>query len=122
MGRRAAAGAPQAAAKTDSGAHAVKSDSTPHAAEAAAGAAMTPPDPSQFEKLIDLFQIPGRPAASGGFGGLSFLQNLGFGNLFASFGASSNGVAPGDYVVSMTVDGKTLRQRLHVERGTPANP
>jgi hypothetical protein len=128
--RRAATATQQGNTKPDSahvgapaGAQPAKDSGATHAgADAAASAAMVPPDPSQFEKLIDLFQIPGRPAAGGGFGGLSFLQNLGFGNLFAAFGGSGNAAAPGDYVVSMTVDGKTLRQRLHVERGMPANP
>ncbi len=76
-------------------------------------------DQSAFQSVMPLFTIPGR-AAGGGFG-LEFLQTLGFGgNLFAAFaGGGGTGVATGDYVAVVTVGGKTLRQRIRVERGTP---
>jgi hypothetical protein len=68
---------------------------------------------------MPLFTIPGR-SAGGGFG-LEFLQTLGFGNAgFAAFaGGGGAGVATGDYVAVMTIGGKTLRQRIRVERGSP---
>jgi hypothetical protein len=73
-------------------------------------------DPSAFQQFAPLFQIPGRP--SGGGFGFEFMQTLGFGNAgFAAFGGGGAGVATGDYVAVMTVGGKTLRQKLRVERG-----
>ena len=90
-------------------------------ASAASGAPAAPAaaaaiDPSAFQTLAPLFQIPGRPS-SGGFG-FEFMQTLGFGNAgFAAFGGGTAGVATGDYVAVMTVGGKTLRQKLRVERG-----
>ena len=83
-------------------------------ATAAPAAAM---DPSAFQRIMPLFDIPGRPSGGGGFG-LGFLQTLGFGQAgFAAFaGGGGAGVAPGDYIVSMTVGGRTLRQKLRVER------
>jgi photosystem II stability/assembly factor-like uncharacterized protein len=73
-------------------------------------------DQSAFQTVMPLFTIPGR-APTGGFG-LDFLQTLGFGgNLFAAFaGGGGSGVATGDYVAVITVGGKTLRQRIRVER------
>jgi len=74
-------------------------------------------DPSAFQTVTPLFQIPGRAPSAGGFG-LEFLQTLGFGNsAFAAFGGGGPGVATGDYVAVMTVGGKTLRQKVRVERG-----
>jgi hypothetical protein len=73
-------------------------------------------DPSAFQQLAPLFQIPGRPS-TGGFG-FEFMQTLGFANAtFAAFGGGGPGVATGDYVAVMTVGGKTLRQKIRVERG-----
>jgi hypothetical protein len=95
----------------------------PSAAGLPAGAAPSgaPPalDQSAFQTVMPLFTIPGR-AAGGGFG-LEFLQTLGFGNAgFAAFaGGGGAGVTTGDYLAVMTVGGKTLRQRIRVERGTP---
>ena len=83
---------------------------------AAAPAAAAMPDPSAFQPIVALFSIPGRPA-SGGFG-LDFLQTLGFGNAaLAAFGGGGGaGVSSGDYVVVLSVGGKTLRQKIRVER------
>jgi photosystem II stability/assembly factor-like uncharacterized protein len=90
------------------------------AAPAAPGAANAPAaalDPSMFQTIMPLFQIPGRAPAAGGFG-LEFLQTLGFGNAaFAAFGGGGSGVATGDYVAVMSVGGKTLRQKVRVEHG-----
>src|SRR5439155_21005064 len=70
----------------------------PGAAAAAPPAAAAALDPSMFQQITPLFQIPGRPA-SGGFG-LDFMQTLGFGNATASlFGGGASGIASGDYVV-----------------------
>jgi hypothetical protein len=87
----------------------------------AAAAPAGPPaalDPSAFQTLIPLFTIPGRASSGGGFG-LDFMQTLGFGNaaLAAFGGGGAAGVATGDYVAVMTVGGKTLRQKVRVERG-----
>jgi len=77
-------------------------------------------DPSAFQRWTPLFDIPGR-ASAGGLGGLGFLQTLGFGSAgFAAFAGGAAGVAPGDYIVTMTVGGRTLRQKLRVERAAPA--
>jgi len=101
-GRGGAGGPPAAGAAAQPGA--------PPSAPAAAI------DPSAFQQFAPLFQIPGRPS-TGGFG-LEFMQTLGFGNVgFAAFGGGGPGVATGDYVAVMTVGGKTLRQKLRVERG-----
>jgi len=83
----------------------------------AAPAAAAMPDPSMFQPIVALFAIPGRPASGGGFG-LDFLQTLGFGNAaFAAFGGGGGaGVSSGDYVVVLSVGGKTLRQKIRVER------
>jgi hypothetical protein len=52
---------------------------------------------------------------------LSFLQNLGFTQLgFGGFGGDA-GVSPGDYLVSITVGGKTFKQKVRVERATPGS-
>jgi len=90
----------------------------PGAAAAPAAAAM--PDPSMFQPIVALFAIPGRASGGGGFG-LDFLQTLGFGNAaFAAFGGGGGaGVSSGDYVVVLSVGGKTLRQKIRVERPTP---
>ena len=85
----------------------------------APGAPVRPPgvmDPNAFQQLGPLFQIPGRPSA-GGFG-FEFMQRLGFSNAgFSAFGGGGAGVETGDYVAVMTVGGKTLRQKVRVERG-----
>jgi hypothetical protein len=77
-------------------------------------------DPNAFQSQIALFAIPGKPAPTGGFAGLNFLQTLGFSQAGFGFGAGGGaGVAPGDYLVSISVGGKTLKQKLRVERAAP---
>ena len=79
-------------------------------------------DPSAFQQLAPLFQIPGRASSGGGFG-FEFMQTLGFGNAgFAAFGGGGPGVATGDYVAVLTAGGKTLRQKVRVERGGSGVP
>jgi hypothetical protein len=92
----------------------------PVGAAPAAAAPAALPDPSMFQPVVALFAIPGRPASGGGFG-LDFLQTLGFGNAaLAAFGGGGGaGVSSGDYVAVVSVGGKTLRQKIRVERATP---
>src|SRR5262249_40236555 len=86
------------------------------ASQAGSPAAM--PDPSVMQQWAPLFNIPGRPPA-GGFG-LGFMQTLGFGDPTAAFfGGAGGSVAAGDYVAVMTVNGKTLRQKIRVEKLNP---
>jgi hypothetical protein len=72
-------------------------------------------DQNSMMGLIQLFQIPGRPAATG-FAALNFLSNLGFGPLGFGGGGGAPPVAAGDYVAILTAGGKTLRTTLRVER------
>jgi hypothetical protein len=74
-------------------------------------------DPSAFQQIIPLFDLPGKPSSGGGFG-MEFLQRLGFGNAMATAFAGGGGssVASGDYAVVLTVGGKTVKQKLRVER------
>ena len=74
------------------------------------------PDPNAFMAQLALFVIPGRPAASG-FAALNFLENLGFSLNFGGGGAGE--VPPGDYMVSVTTGGKTMKQKVRVERAMP---
>jgi photosystem II stability/assembly factor-like uncharacterized protein len=75
-------------------------------------------DANAFQAQLALFAIPGRPVQTGGFAGLSFLQTLGFPQQgFGGGGAAE--VSPGDYLVSITVGGKTVKQKVRVERATP---
>ena len=87
------------------------------AAPGAAPAAPAALDPSMFQQIIPLFDLPGKPSSGGGFG-MEFLQRLGFGNAMASAfgGGGGSAVASGDYVVVLTVGGKTYRQKLRVEK------
>ena len=97
---------------------AVAQAGAPGAAPAAApGAAL---DPSMFQQIIPLFDLPGKPSSGGGFG-MEFLQRLGFGNAMATAfgGGGGNAVAAGDYMVVTTIGGKTLKQKLRVERAMP---
>jgi hypothetical protein len=87
----------------------------------AGGAAQ--PDFQALQQMAQLFQIPGRaPAGGGGFGGQNFLTLLGI--QVGGFGGGGFGgggaplVSPGDYLVSITVNGKTMKQKLRVERAT----
>jgi len=48
------------------------------------------------------------------------MQTLGFGDPTAAFfGGGGSSVAAGDYVAVMTVNGKTLRQKIRVEKPNP---
>jgi len=60
-----------------------------------------------------------RGGGGGGFAGLNFLSTIGFNVAFGGFGGGGGGsvVPPGDYIVSMTVGGRTMRQKVRVERG-----
>jgi len=59
----------------------------------------------------------------GGFGALGFVAQafgrapVGGGGGFGGFGGGATPVATGDYLVTITVDGKTLTRVLRVERG-----
>ncbi|HSA57174.1 MAG TPA: hypothetical protein VLE53_15790 [Gemmatimonadaceae bacterium] len=72
-------------------------------------------DQQYFMQVVGLFSIPGRPRLSG-FAALNFLSTLGFNTASAFGGGGPAEVLPGDYVVSMTVAGRTLRQTVRVER------
>jgi photosystem II stability/assembly factor-like uncharacterized protein len=116
------AGGPVVAGGAAAPAGGVAPAGAPAGAPGVAGAAPAGPpaalDPSAFQTLMPLFAIPGR--ASGGGFGLEFMQTLGFGNAaFAAFAGGGAGVATGDYVAVMTVGGKTLRQKVRVERPNP---
>ena len=74
------------------------------------------PDPNAFMSQLALFTIPGRPV-QGGFAALNFLQNLGFSLNFGGGGAGE--VPPGDYMVHLTAGGKTMKQKVRVERAIP---
>lgn len=74
------------------------------------------PDPNAFMAQLALFAIPGRPVPSG-FAALNFLENLGFSLNFGGGGAGE--VPPGDYMVSITIGGKTMKQKVRVERAMP---
>jgi hypothetical protein len=110
--------APAAQAGGPAGAPGAAPTAAPGAANAAAAPTAAPaamPDPSVMQQWAPLFNIPGRPPA-GGFG-LNFLQTLGFGDPTAAFfGGAGSSVAAGDYVAVMTVNGKTLRQKIRVEK------
>jgi hypothetical protein len=75
-----------------------------------------------MQQLLPLFQVPsptGRGGGGGGFG-LGFLQTLGFPAAGFGFGGGGGATVPaGDYMVSMNVSGKTLKQKLRVERAVP---
>jgi hypothetical protein len=71
--------------------------------------------------MVQLFNLPGQPAGGGGgFGGQDFMTRLGI--QVGGFGGGGFGgggpppVSPGDYLVSLTVGGKTMKQKLRVER------
>ena len=74
--------------------------------------------------LGTLLRRPGQPAGGGGGGGgaLAFVAQA-FGRAPAGggggfgFGGGAPPVATGDYLVTITIDGKTLSRVLRVERG-----
>ncbi|MFN8573516.1 MAG: hypothetical protein U0132_15790, partial [Gemmatimonadaceae bacterium] len=79
-------------------------------------------DFNALQEITDLFTIPGRPAVSGGgFGGFGFMSLLGIGG--GGFGGGGGGgggnlVGPGEYLISVTLNGKSFRQVLKVERAS----
>ncbi len=84
------------------------------------------PDASFLTTLGTLLRKPGQGGGGGGgggFGALGFVAQA-FGRApaggggFGGFGGSVNAVSTGDYLVTITVDGKTLTRVLRVERGS----
>lgn len=74
-------------------------------------------DQSTFMTMIEAFRIPGRNQP-GGFAALNFLSTLGFSTGFGGGGGGgASTVLPGDYVVVLTVGGRTMKQKIRVERG-----
>jgi hypothetical protein len=69
--------------------------------------------------MIEAFRIPGRNQP-GGFAALNFLSTLGFSTPFGGGGGGPPAVLPGDYVVHLTVGGRTMKQKIRVERGPAA--
>jgi photosystem II stability/assembly factor-like uncharacterized protein len=92
------------------------------------GEAGPPPDPGFLGQLGQLLRPPGMATAGGGgggggggFGGLGFIAQAfgraGGGGGGGGFGGGGAPTVPsGDYLVSITVDGKTLSRVLRVER------
>ena len=113
------AGAAGAAGRT--GGAAVGAPANAPATGAAAPAAGAPTaggaiDQQTFMTMIEAFRIPGKNQP-GGFAALSFLSTLGFNTNFGGGGgAPGTTVAPGDYAAVLTVGGRTLKQRVRVER------
>ncbi|MGQ0647350.1 MAG: hypothetical protein ACT4P7_07240, partial [Gemmatimonadaceae bacterium] len=83
-------------------------------------------DQALAQQLVALFDIPGRPTGGGGgFGAPTFLTRLGIagGGGFGGGGFGGGGgntVGEGEYLVTVTVGGKTMKQVLRVGRGTSA--
>ncbi|HYU29216.1 MAG TPA: hypothetical protein VEK83_09330, partial [Gemmatimonadales bacterium] len=82
------------------------------------------PDASFLTTLGTLLRRPGQGGGGGGggFGALGFVAQAfgrpaGGGGGFGGFGGGANQVSTGDYLVTITVDGKTLSRVLRVERG-----
>jgi len=69
--------------------------------------------------MIEAFRIPGRNQP-GGFAALNFLSTLGFNTGFGGGGGPGSTVLPGDYNVLLTVGGRTMKQKIRVERGPSA--
>ena len=110
-------------------------ETTPRAANAAAAlpsgsesggeSGDAPADASFLTTLGTLLRKPGQGGGGGGgggFGALGFVAQA-FGRApaggggFGGFGGTVNAVSTGDYLVTITVDGKTLTRVLRVERG-----
>ncbi|MGH7568423.1 MAG: VPS10 domain-containing protein [Gemmatimonadales bacterium] len=95
------------------------------APEGGAGAE-TAPDPGFLGQLGNLLRRPGQGGGGGGggggFGALGFVAQTfgraagGGGGGFGGLGGGAATVASGDYLVSITVDGKTLSRVLRVDR------
>jgi photosystem II stability/assembly factor-like uncharacterized protein len=110
-------------------------ETTPRAAGAAPAAGSgeggeggDAPDPGLLGTLGNLLRRPGQGGGGGGgggggFGALGFIAQAfgrtpvgGGGGGFGGFGGGAPPVASGDYLVSITVDGKTMSRVLRVER------
>jgi hypothetical protein len=103
---------------------------TPAAAAEGSESQEPAPDPGMLAQLAALLRRPGQTGggggggAGGGFGALGFVAQTfgrapvtgGGGGGFGGFGGGAPAVASGDYLVSITVDGKTLSRVLRVER------
>ncbi|HEV8509335.1 MAG TPA: hypothetical protein VGQ48_02675 [Gemmatimonadales bacterium] len=84
-----------------------------------------PPDASFLQTLGTLLRRPGQTGGGGGGGGgaLGFVAQAfgrptgGGGGGFGGFGGGAPPVSTGDYLVTITIDGKTLSRVLRVERG-----
>lgn len=77
-------------------------------------------DQNTFMTMIEAFRIPGRNQP-GGFAALNFLSTLGFSTGFGGGGGGSGStVLPGDYAVVLTVAGRTMKQKIRVERAPAA--
>jgi photosystem II stability/assembly factor-like uncharacterized protein len=84
------------------------------------GEAANQPDPSFLGQLGQLIRLPSQRGRGGsGFRSLAFVAQT-FGRASGGFGGfgggGANAVQSGDYLVSITVDGKTLRRVLRVDR------
>jgi hypothetical protein len=79
------------------------------------------PDPGMLGQLAALLRRPGQ-TGGGGLGGLGFIAQtfgraaVGGGGFGGFGGGGAAAVASGDYLVSITVDGKTMSRVLRVER------
>ena len=97
----------------------------PSGSESGGEAGTDAPDASFLTTLGNLLRRPGQGGGGGGgggFGALGFVAQA-FGRApaggggFGGFGGVQNQVTTGDYLVTITVDGKTLSRVLRVERG-----
>src|SRR5207248_4581260 len=96
----------------------------PAAGSESGGESSEPADATFLTTLGTLLRRPGQPAGGGGGGGgaLAFVAQafgrapVGGGGGFG-FGGGAPPVATGDYLVTITIDGKTLSRVLRVERG-----
>jgi len=99
----------------------------PSGSESGGESGDAPPDASFLTTLGNLLRKPGQGGGGGGgggFGALGFIAQAfgrapaGGGGGFGGFGGGANAVSTGDYLVTITVDGKTLTRVLRVERGS----
>lgn len=77
-------------------------------------------DQERLRELAELLRPAGIPAprGGGGFGAFRFLFG-GTGGGFGGFGGGGGNLAePGDYVVTVTVGGQTMKQKLRIERAS----
>ncbi len=76
------------------------------------GPAFTPPDQELLQQVAALIRPPGQRGGGGGFGALGAIFGGGGG------GGQASLVPPGQYIVSITIDGKTHRRVLQIERSS----